>query len=364
MDEKGRPVGYRNLEALADRVSSVMLRRRKEDVESQLPARTTKTFFVPMTEAQLDVYDGYEHLAQRLAAIAAKRPLTPEEFKALQGNLACMRMVCDTPYILDGRTHACPKMEEIEGLLPDLLDDPGRKIIIFSEWVRMLELVRDYAVEAGIEFAWHTGSVPQPRRRAEIQRFRKGPRMSAIHLLRVRRCGTEPSGGRYGHQHGPAVESRPVGAAHRPAPGASTRPAPSTSSTWVSEHTIEHRMLGLLDAKRALAEGVLDRKGDLTDIRMPNSRAAFMERLQAVLGAGPEEGETGETAPGAQPPVTAHDHLRDALVAGHGAALQRILATRRHGRRAGRAQPSTPFSGGGRTPPQRIDGIERQGHRP
>ena len=39
----------------------------------------------------------------------------------------------------------------------------------------MLELVRDYAVDTGIEFAWHTGSVPQPRRRAEIRRFREDP---------------------------------------------------------------------------------------------------------------------------------------------------------------------------------------------
>ena len=322
LDEKGRPAGYMNLEALADRVSSVMLRRRKEDVESQLPGRTMKTFFVPMTEAQLDVYDGYESLAQRIAAIAVKRPLTPEEFKSLQGNLACMRMVCDTPYILDGRTRECPKMEEIERLLPDLLDDPGRKIIIFSEWVRMLELVRDYAVEAGIEFAWHTGSVPQLRRRAEIQRFRKDPECRLF-------LSSESGGVGLNLQVADTVINMDQ-------PWNPARLEQRIARAWrkhqtrtvnvihlVSEHTIEHRMLGLLDAKRALAEGVLDRKGDLTDIRMPNSRAAFMERLQAVLGAGPEE---GETAPGAQPPVTALDRLRDALVAGHGAALQRILA--------------------------------------
>ena len=91
----------------------------------------------------------------------------------------------------------------------------------------------------------------------------------------------------------------------------------------VSEHTIEHRVLGLLDAKRALAEGVLDRKGDLADIRLPNSRAAFMERLQAVLGPGPEDREATARA---QSAVTPLERLRDALVAEHGAALQRIVA--------------------------------------
>ena len=216
LDARGRPIGHRNLDVLANRVSSVMLRRRKEDVENELPGRTTKTFFVPMTEAQLDAYEGYEFLARRLAAVAARRPLTPEEFKLLQGHLACMRMICDTPYILDGRRHECPKMEEIERLLPDLMDDPERKIIIFSEWVRMLELVRDYAAEAGIEFAWHTGSVPQLRRRAEIQAVSGGPRLPAVPLLRVGGRRAQPAGRRYGHQPGPAMEPGPAGAADRP----------------------------------------------------------------------------------------------------------------------------------------------------
>ena len=124
LDERGRPIGHRNLDVLAERVSSVMLRRRKEDVESQLPGRTTKTFFVPMTNAQLEAYDGYEFLARRLAAVGAKRPLTREEFKMLQGHLACMRMICDTPYILDGRRHDCPKMEEAVGCLAASVGEP------------------------------------------------------------------------------------------------------------------------------------------------------------------------------------------------------------------------------------------------
>ena len=81
-------------------------------------------------------------------------------------------------------------------------------------------------------------------------------------------------------------------------------------------------MLGLLDAKRTLAEGVLDRRGDLADTPLPTSRAAFVERMQAVLGAG-AEGE--EDAAGAPPPTTALDRLREDLVGQHGAALRRIL---------------------------------------
>ena len=38
-----------------------------------------------------------------------------------------------------------------------------------------LSLVREMAQDLGIEFAWHTGSVPQDRRRAEIARFKRDP---------------------------------------------------------------------------------------------------------------------------------------------------------------------------------------------
>ena len=327
LDAKGRPTGYRNLEQLADRIGPVMLRRRKEEVESQLPGRTTKTFFVPMTDTQQAVYDDYEFGVRRLAAIARRRPLIKEEYERLQKFLACMRMVCDTPAILDGQRHECPKLDEIERLLPELLSDSQRKILIFSEWIRMLELVREHAVAAGIEFAWHTGSVPQIRRRAEIMRFREDPECRLF-------LSTESGGVGLNLQAAdtvinmdqpwnPARLEQRVARAWRKH---QTRAV--TVINLVSERTIEHRMLGLLDAKRALAEGVLDRRGNLAEIRMPTSRAAFMERLDAVLGTAGDDEPIPATDAG---PRGAVDRLRDDLVTHHGAALQRILVREREG---------------------------------
>src|SRR5712691_11114260 len=175
LDERGRPVDYKNLAELRHRLASVMLRRRKADVESELPGRTVKTYFVPMIEEQAVRYEDYRGPAARLLAQAKRRPLTPKEFERLQMLLACMRMVCDTPAILDPTCRVSPKLEELEGILSDLLEEPDRKIIVFSEWERMLELVRELAAEMGVDVAWHTGSVPQQRRRAEIMRFKQDP---------------------------------------------------------------------------------------------------------------------------------------------------------------------------------------------
>ncbi len=320
LDERGRPTGFQNLEGLAGRISSVMLRRRKDVVEAQLPSRSTKTFLVHMTEEQLEVYRDHEYLAKRLAAIAEKRPLTAEEFKLLQMHLACMRMVCDTPYILGREQNPCPKMDELERLVPDLLEDPDCKIIIFSEWVRMLELVRVFAVDAGIEFAWHTGTVPLPRRREEIRRFREDPDCRLF-------LSSESGGVGLNLQSADTVINMDL-------PWNPARLEQRIARAWrkhqqrpvrifnlVSEATIEHRMLWLLDAKRTLADGVLDRRGDLDAIPLPTGRTAFMERLKTVLGAEPAA-QPDETTPRPQSP---REVLRDRLIADHGSALKRIL---------------------------------------
>ncbi|MBV8836080.1 MAG: DEAD/DEAH box helicase, partial [Alphaproteobacteria bacterium] len=175
LDERGRPTDYQNLDELRQRVGSVMLRRRKIDVEKDLPGRTVKTYFVPMVEEQQNRYDEYRAPAARLIAQSQRRPLTQAEFDRLQMLLACMRMICDTPAILEPACRVSPKLEELERILSDLFEEPDRKVIVFSEWERMLELVRELAAEMGIEAAWHTGSVPQQRRRAEIMRFKKDP---------------------------------------------------------------------------------------------------------------------------------------------------------------------------------------------
>ena len=320
LDEKGRPKGFRNLEGLADRISTVMLRRRKDDVETELPPLSAKTFFVPMTEAQTKVYEDYEYLARRLASLAEKRPLAAEEFEMLQRHLACMRMVCDTLYILGGEEDACPKMDEIERLIPDLLEEPQCKIIVFSEWVRMLELVRAFATDSDIEFAWHTGSVPQPRRREEIKRFREDPDCRLFLSSEAGGVGLNLQVAdtviNMDQPWNPARLDQRIARAWRKHQQRAVR-----VFNLVSEDTIEHRMLGLLDAKRTLAEGVLDRRGDLATIPLPTSRTAFMERLKAVLGPDP----TAQPDEAAAPSISPTEALRDRLIADHGSALSRIF---------------------------------------
>ena len=131
LDERGRPIEYKNLEQLRQRVSPLMLRRRKADVEKELPGRTIKTYFVTMADEQQARYEDYRMAAAQLIALAQRRPLRQQEFDRLQSLLACMRMTCDTPAILDPTCRISPKLEELEGILEDLLAEDAERLSSF-----------------------------------------------------------------------------------------------------------------------------------------------------------------------------------------------------------------------------------------
>ena len=215
LDERGRPVDYKNLAELRRRLQPVMLRRRKSDVESELPGRTVKTYFVPMVEEQKLRYEDYSEQAARLLAQAQRRPLTPKEFERLQMLLACMRMICDTPAILDPTCRVSPKLEELEGILSDLLEEPERKIIVFSEWERMLEMVRELAggTGRGCGLAHRLGAAAAPPRRDRS--LQAGPRLPAVPLHRQRQRRAQSAGRERGRERRPAVEPGEARAAHR-----------------------------------------------------------------------------------------------------------------------------------------------------
>src|SRR2546427_8464468 len=118
-----------------------------------------------MSGAEVELYAEFESRVARLLAVAKKRPLTREEQEKLQRWLACMRMLCDTAYILTPSNRECPKIHELEAVLEDLDVRRSQKAIVFSEWERMLELARALAGEMNLGFAWHTGPVSQAKGR-------------------------------------------------------------------------------------------------------------------------------------------------------------------------------------------------------
>ncbi len=282
MDERGRPLNFRNLAQLHERIRPLMLRRRKSEVETELPERTDRQFFVKLTPNQQKVYDDYFAVVARLAARAATRGLTKEESERLLIHLAMMRMVCDTTFILDPKLRDCPKLAELEKILEECSQNPGVKVIIFSEWEKMLQLVRGVCQKLKLGFAWHTGSVPQQKRRSEINAFKNDPECRVFLSTDAGSTGLNLQNASVvvncDLPWNPAKLEQRIARAWR-----KNQTRPVTVINLVAENTIEHRMLETLSQKQALADGVLELKGDLSLVSPRGGRDSFLKRLQQLV---------------------------------------------------------------------------------
>lgn len=282
-DEKGKSAGMQNLDDLHEKASTIMLRRRKDMVEDELPGRTDKNYFVEMTDEQRIRYCEYEDKVARLCSRAKKRPLTKDEMKLLQQYLSCMRILCDTCYILDQNIRDSPKIDEAIAVLKDIFSsEPSRKVVVFSEWVRMLELLEARLVEENIGFAVHTGNVQQERRREELKRFKTEPECRVL-------LSSESGGVGLNLQNASVVMNLDL-------PWNPAKLEQRIARAWrkkqkrdvlvvnlVAEQTIEHRMLGTLKFKQGLADLVLDARGDAADFESEKSKNAFLARVTSLM---------------------------------------------------------------------------------
>ncbi len=281
-DERGKTIGLKNIDQLHARLKGVLLRRRKHDVEDQLPDRLINFYFVKMEAEQQLRYDEYSDKVARLLASAKNQPLRKEESELLQLWLACMRMLCDSPYILDQTCRICPKLTELEEILGQLLADKENKIIIFSEWTKMLDLIQGLLKKLNIDYALHTGSVPQDKRRREINRFKEDPN---CRLFLSSDSGATGLNLQVANvvinmdlPWNPAKYEQRIARAWRKHQKRTVQ-----IINLVCEESIEHRMISLLSSKQELADSVLDGTRALEEMDLPSGKGAFLEKLESLM---------------------------------------------------------------------------------
>ena len=284
-DSSGKVNGMKNLDELHAKLQPIMLRRRKADVSLDLPPRNDRNLFVGMTQEQRKRYSEEEYRLLIILNIMKKRPLTQEEFKRMQMHLASMRMLCDSCYIMDPEVKDSPKLDEVMQELHQYLEnEPGRKIIMFSEWVRMLDLLKERLDEEGISYVEHTGAIP-PRKRAELlQKFRNG---SEINLLLC----SEAGGVGLNLQQASVVFNldlpwNPAKLEQRIARSWRNKQKHDVDVVnFIAENTIEHKMLATIKFKSGLADLVLDGSGDACRYEDTNAKDALIQRLKELVSA-------------------------------------------------------------------------------
>ena len=311
-EESGRVVGYRDLDRIGRTLAPILLRRRKDQVLAQLPERLEKRFFVPMTPEQMRHHEEHRETVARIAAKWRRhRFLSEADQRRLMIALQCMRMSCDSTYLLDERTDHGTKVDELTTVLAELFERPETKVLVFSQWLRMLDLVaRRLTAHRWGHVVFH-GGIPGGRRKALIDHFREDPRCRAF-------LSTDAGGVGLNLQHAtvvvnmdlpwnPAILEQRVGRVHRLG---QTRPVQVVS--FVAKGTIEEGMLSILGFKRSLFAGVLD--GGEREVFLGGSRLTrFMESVEKVTGGIP----AGDAAPSPERPrpgpTARHPAPRDPL---------------------------------------------------
>jgi hypothetical protein len=235
---------------LAPLLAPVLLRRLKEEVAAELPPRTEEVLRVELGEAQRALYQ-----AELAAARDVLRTRGPVETLAA---LTRLRQVCCHPRLLLKEPTPVPsaKLDELLDLLAELREE-GHSVLVFSQFVQMLELIGDALRAAGTEPFLLTGDTPMPERARLVRAFSQAAE-PGVFLLSLKAAGTGLTLTRadyvviFDPWWNPAVERQAIDRTHRIG---QTRPV--IAYRLVAADTIEEKILALQREKAELFDAVV-----------------------------------------------------------------------------------------------------------
>ena len=252
---------------LSQRVRPFILRRRKQDVATELPPRTEVIQRVQLQGRQRELYEAVRATADK----QVRRVLERESFDGAQitilDALLKLRQVCCDPRLVKGSKTSAgmerAKLELLADMLPALVAE-GRRVLVFSQFTEMLNLVAGQLQTLELPFLSLTGETPPRQRGAVVRQFQAQDETSPPILLVSLKAGgvglNLTAADTVIHMDpwwNPAVEEQATARAHRIG-----QDQPVFVYKLVVEGSIEERMLELQARKAALAQGVLGHDGE------------------------------------------------------------------------------------------------------
>ncbi len=172
----GKVVGYKNLNQVGKKVSSVLIRRTKKQVALQMPERTDKILYVEMTEPQREIHDECQAMVAKIVYKWRHTHFISEaNRKRLLLMLSKMRMVCDSTFIIDQTTFHQTKIDEAINIIENMIDSGDEKVVVFSQWERMSRLLAMELEKRDIQYEFLHGGVPSLKRRQLMDNFTDNP---------------------------------------------------------------------------------------------------------------------------------------------------------------------------------------------
>ena len=253
--EKMEDAARRDL--LARRVRPFILRRRKEDVERELPEKTIIVRKVELSGGQRDLYE-----TVRVAMDAAvreevfNRGFGRSQIVILDALLKLRQVCCDPRLVklpLAQRVKEHAKLELLMTMLPELVEE-GRRILLFSQFTQMLALIEDGLKRANLDYVMLTGETKD--RETPVRRFQAGEAPIFLISLKAGGVGLNLTAAdtviHFDPWWNPAVENQATDRAHRIG-----QDKPVFVYKLIVAGSIEEKILALQERKANLADSVL-----------------------------------------------------------------------------------------------------------
>ncbi|HEX2533760.1 MAG TPA: DEAD/DEAH box helicase, partial [Chitinophagaceae bacterium] len=239
---------------LREKVRPFILRRTKNEVAPELPDKTEIVLRCPMGDAQAAVY---EAAAQEIRDYLAG--IRPEEWERSRlhvlKSLTRLRQICNAPALLP-ESPAGAGSAKIERLLEQVRNKaPRHKILVFSQFVSMLDLIGTALQEAGIRYERLTGSTRD--RGGAVERFQSDEAVR-VFLISLKAGGTGLNLTRADYVYlvdpwwNPAVEQQAIDRSHRIG-----QEARVVAARLITPGTVEEKILLLQQSKKELSEGLI-----------------------------------------------------------------------------------------------------------
>ncbi len=253
--EGGRAEGVR----LKQRLRPFLLRRLKQEVAADLPTKIEQVAWCELTPTQRGLYTSLAEATRRqLSELSGEKDRNKYRMVALTALLRLRQASCDLR-LLPGESPA--REEEASAKLDMLMElveeaaEGGHRVLVFSQFVKMLGLIRERLTAAGMDYCYLDGSTRD--RAGQVQRFQSG--QVPVFLISLKAGGTglnltaADTVMHFDPWWNPAVEAQATDRAHRIG---QTRPV--TSYKLIARGTVEEKILHLQEKKKGLTAAVLE----------------------------------------------------------------------------------------------------------
>lgn len=253
--EKNGDIERQNL--LSRRLRPFILRRLKSDVAKELPPKTEIIQRVTFGDDQRDLYETVRHVMnEKVREVVADKGFARSQIVILDALLK-LRQVCCDPRLVKiaaaSKAKSSAKLDMLLEMLPTLIED-GRRILLFSQFTSMLDLIKPALDTAGITYVELRGNTKD--RRTPISRFQK--KEVPLFLISLKAGGTglnittADTVIHFDPWWNPSAENQATDRAHRIG-----QDKPVFVYKFIAEGTIEERILDLQHKKAHLATALL-----------------------------------------------------------------------------------------------------------